>query len=430
MKPQEGQKEQKRSHYLQTLCFIFFNRIVSKRDLGLLSEYSGQMTKTINDAIMNGHIRQVELKIKDRTSAHPLSIQAFVITKDGIRFLIDKYHSSWFQTISYEELDNILLFSKFEYSMYQRLKLTSQSTAILMSKRAGAIIPIENFTTEYEDNIDEDRETENRLHFSTFLSRTLTEYEYNELQMCGPMKGINVNSDIVFHSATLVKQNAGNANKLVSVTEFNKGRYRGVLDSECRSILLYVAQQSDMQWSRWFTRMEVTAHSQWVKSAAMLSQSQSEKTGLCAGIIVKNQASFEKAYKLADVEHEKNEQSLYGGTFDHFYVFPEDENGIKQMNWLMQNDDADINDAIISFFSKQDGFHASPNSKLFPLVNAYNHKTAVCLTFDAKQLLSIQRVALAKSDEAYAIICFPWQKEYYQRVLPENVYYIETEFDH
>ena len=73
---------------------------------------------------------------------------------------------------------------------------------------------------------------------------------------------------------------------------------------------------------------------------------------------------------------------------------------------------------IAEFFPNDN--QASPQ---FIIRDNHGIETAICMTFDVKQLNMILYYIKDIHDKLFQIICFDWQKDYLRRIMPSNVVY-------
>lgn len=428
------------SPYLQFLCFTFLNRMVQTIDFSILAKYERQKTIFLTKAISLGHIRNIHFTEREKGTNNRKSIDGYTITKEGIRYLRNNYPHPWFATMTDEEIDVMDIYQNAEKSRVGRLRVMTQSAAVAMAMRAGAEIPLDTFTDlniympqddDGEEELDEsDNETQpGHIAMFAYLKNTLTEYVYRELQY-KQTEFASQEPSLVFHATAKIKQHAGQANKYSTATEYLRARMKGVIDTNTKSVFIYISPLFSMRWDKWVVTPEINAYRLWTRNNDMVSQEQVKVSGNCAGMIVKNAQSFVRLYKDAKSQSEASHgEASFGGPFDHFYIYPHSIIGADHMRWTSTVIDKDVQSAFIEYFVNEQGF-SDNDHEMFSLVNTNGDKTAIAFTFDVKDLLQIERVAAFAKDENFAVVCFPWQKEYYERVLPSNVYYITAEFNH
>ena len=140
-----------------------------------------------------------------------------------------------------------------------------------------------------------------------------------------------------------------------------------------------------------------------------------------AAVIVNNARDF--AYHFLGAKRRREKSEVFGGSFAHVYVIPNDHNGIRFLNWLMLIDDDAIQKEMTEMAVRSESFIENDmrSAAQFALRSRSGIETAVLLTMDAKQIVPIQYYAGEKKESEFQVICFDWQVDYLKRVLPSNI---------
>ena len=294
-----------------------------------------------------------------------------------------------------------------------------------MSYSAGANIPINTFGSmrdeESGDAIIESAEYENQKEYSLkhFYSENITSDLAPTVfqNQCDS----NANDYLVFHTSGYIKNYLAGKSAKGNYRDFMSGRYTGILDSKQKSLMLFCAPWFTMPWSAKLTKAESRAYDFWTRTSALTDYYQQKETQRTAAIIVNNAREFAYHYNTFDRANKKTD--AFGGVFDHMYIIPNSEEGVRFLKWLMFNTDQQISDTIVGYSLESGQFSADQSVPMFPLLNHRGEKTAVGLSLDAKQIKKIETYVRAHEDQAFQILCLDWQEDYYSRVMPPNVNY-------
>ena len=251
------------------------------------------------------------------------------------------------------------------------------------------------------------------------------------IDRCGLLKNLYSEEDdqfMVFHSGQEVKRIVTTASVQGTSRDFSSGKYAGVIDSHFKSMMIFVAPSFTMSWSDWNMRDELTAYGLWARRNRIPDQYQRDRNGTTAALIVDNAREF--AYHFLGCQ-KKGAGESFGGKFSHMYIVPNDAVGAAFLRWIMLMDEKSMaeqlnNDAVsfLGFEQNRDQF----SREVFPLRSAAGSRSAAGFILDGKKIQVWYNAATRNPNEKFEIICWEWQKDFYKRVLPENVsYYIVEE---
>ena len=147
-----------------------------------------------------------------------------------------------------------------------------------------------------------------------------------------------------------------------------------------------------------------------------------------AAVIVNNARDF--AYHFLGEKRKREKGEVFGGSFAHVYVIPNDHVGIRFLNWLMLIDDGEVQKEMEDAAVRSGDFEEndSRSAAQFTLRSCGGIETAVVLTLDAKQLIPVRYYAQERKESEFKLICFDWQVDYLKRVLPANISYAPVPF--
>ena len=229
--------------------------------------------------------------------------------------------------------------------------------------------------------------------------------------------------NITYYSSRLVKEMLAMESIRGSMKDYGYDRYAGILDSKKKCILLYCAPRFTMSWASWYMMSELSSYKFWARTNSAATIQQQDKTKTTAAFVVNNARDFAYHYNTERIGKEKSE--VFGGLFAHMYIIPNDRNGAWLLNWLASNDD-DLLPSSLTNFAIESGEYSANTSfdaKLFPLLDCEQRKTSLCFLLDARQINAIKRYTEKNPKQYYQIMCFDWQQDYLERVLPDNIIY-------
>ena len=402
--------------YEKFLALLMFNRVFNRQALILFCGNQRLASYYKTKAIANGHISENKITKRERVRH---TYTTFNLTKAGFLYLMDHDKSITYFMPS-EDLHYLRTIKRQYHIPERKIRLARDSEVCALVNAAGIAIPYKNFTTSLRlDQMDDGGDAE-ELSIEDYIKGNLTAKVYKELSLFEKTEADE--QGIVFHNGTVMKASAGEANDYVSIRDYLAGRYNGVADSRFKSILLFTAPVFGMGWHKWVVEKEITALNIWKKTKSFVAEEYRFQSGAGAALIVHNAQQFANLYFDVDnAKRDANEE--FGGDYQTLYILPSNEDGAKQLHWLMLTDDEafdkqTIDDAIESgAYSRNDG----ANKSLFPLLNEFHQRTALGFQLDAKKMLKIEHAAKSIPHETFEIICQPWQEEYYRKVMPENV---------
>ena len=175
-------------------------------------------------------------------------------------------------------------------------------------------------------------------------------------------------------------------------------------------------------------RDELTAYGLWARRNRIPDQYQRDRNGTTAALIVDNAREF--AYHFLGCQ-KKGAGESFGGKFSHMYIVPNDVVGAAFLRWIMLMDEKSMaeqlnNDAVsfLGYEQNRDQF----SREVFPLRSVAGSRSSAGFILDGKKIQVWYNAATRNPNEKFEIICWEWQKDFYKRVLPENVsYYIVEE---
>ena len=227
---------------------------------------------------------------------------------------------------------------------------------------------------------------------------------------------ISGNSGFDFLNAYEIKRLL--AEKVGQYSGYHAGRFTGILESEAKSVLTYTGSKGGMSWSRVATKPEFKAHHVYsAKYSAHKNLPGGENHGI---MFVQNARSFANLY--LDVAH-KRKEDMFADQFNSFVVFPVDSYGVINALEYMEIDLADY-ERQFAEAAIQSGIYEANTSgytSLFPLKTINGVPMTIGVFIEGVKLNRL-RTIFEKTGAAYGVICYQWQIDYYQRVIPEAIF--------
>ena len=397
--------------YLNLLSLLMFNRAYDSKTFSVLFGNDFAASKYRQKLLREEHAKKQTLVLKEKKQR---SVTLFTLTRKGYQYLTE-HEPNITHSLCLNELDeSIPLRSEFETKTTAKLRLIRRTKALTVAVKAGAYVPVENYTVKTKDV-----RPDGDYGMAEYIAENINVKDYETIDLYRQSKE---NFPFVFHNDTCIKAVAGNVNETVSVKDGSSGRYSGVIDSQLKSILLYVAPVYGMSWTTWLVQREVASYSVWTKLKSIAEQSLIRHNGRCAALIVDNARRFAELYKNTD-EARIDKKCSFGDPFDHFYIIPADTDGPKHLRWLLTTNDDEMNRDIIASAIKSGMYSKNSRFKpgLFPLLSEDNNPTAIGFQFDTKHLQRVENEIVLNPSVSFTLLCFDWQEDYYKRVLPENV---------
>lgn len=418
--------------YYDAMAVIALLRVVNSKTMTLLFHDHTVRSHFVKKAVSQKHIRKVT--VQERINNERKSMTLYCVTWKGIEYLARK--DSGFHELLFHQ-PNISIFSHLETKARTRIKLAAIANAVVMARSAGAEIPVNTFGSIQSESVereDDDYElaSEHDSEETYSLRNFYRDYLDDEsVLLIGTFQSDTSNRDedyIVFHERSVVKAMLAQESERGDIKDFQSGRYTGIIESHLKSVMMFAAPLYTMPWSRWLVNAELNAYRMWGRTNSITDIRQQSRNLTMAAVIVNNARDF--SYHFLGGKRRKEKGEVFGGSFAHVYVIPNDHTGIRFLNWLMLIEDDAIRTEMAEMAVRTGKFkeNDSRSAAQFCLRSSEGIESAVLLTMDAKQIIPIQYYAEEKKEEAFKVICFDWQVEYLKRVLPANVSYWPVSF--
>lgn len=431
--------EQVASHYDEALCVIALLRVVESKTMNHLFSSPTIRSRFIKKAVRMKHIKEIDVEDKKQRKKEIL----YRICKNGILYLSEKGYGL-FEAATLQE-DLVLFNNNESRGDTVRTKIAHASTAIIMSYAAGAAIhPLsfgsfkEDFTNELRgDNKDDDGDEQDDIVDDADKEKkyqyTLRNFYRDYITEDSSLSGIALDKNesevekIVFYGSGVVKEMLAEETKTKKIRDFLSGRYSGILDSQEKSLLIYVAPRVAISWSHWLTKADMSAYTMWLRNNSITPRKVWMENESTAALIVKNARDF--AYHYNAERDGKNKDEVFGGMFKHCYIIPNDTTGVVFLNWLINTNDDEACEAMVEFAVGSGEYVKNNSAKQTPFALRTKHgiETAVCITMDIKQINQIKSIMDRSkkdgSEKKVQILCLDWQKDYLSRILDGNYEY-------
>ncbi len=409
--------------YYDALCAIALLRVIDSKTLNLLFSSPSRRAQFTKKSISARHIKEVNAEESRKQERKSQTL--YVITRAGIAFLAEQ--NGCFRELL-EANAGLQIFSDYECRTSTRQRIAAVTTALVLSHCAGAIIPAEVFGgikaddgDTYADDESKGEQKRGGYTLRDFFSDFAAKNAIDDMEPFLPEHQPGECGHMVYMDRTTVKQRI--AEELFGQYEdFRPGRYAGILESAYKSLMLFTAPKFAMSWSKWLADAELNAYRLWGRTQSITPSAQRNASGATAALIVGNAREF--AYHYIGEKRKREKREVFGRSFDHLYIIPNDPEGAKYLAWLMENDDAqtasDMGDIAV-----ENGYYRERGSGMISdLHRRDDNIEVICgLALDTKLIDRIAYAIQRIPAKCFEIMCLDWQADYYKRVLPTNVSY-------
>lgn len=413
---------------INALTMIALLRIVDSKTLNHFFRSSVPRAKFVQKNIDLGRIQKVRVVETNKHGSRKTQLY-YQIGRAGIIYLADQGVELYEAALNRNDL---VLFSNKDIHNYARTRAANITTGIVMAYAAGADIPAESFGSVREEDLDQsikEDESENENETASKLY-SLKDFYRDFILDEDDIKNLAFNSKsdpkaedyMIFHARGHVKEILASESSSGNIRDFNSGRYAGILDSNQKSLMIFVTPRFTMSWSNWIVKADMNAYRMWGRTNSVTPITQQTENGTTAVLIVNNAREFAYHYNTSKG---KRADEIFGGSFTSMYIVPNDYTGAKFLNWLAKTNDDDMIESMVRFavssgeYVKVDSRSAAP----FHLHHKKGFDACLCLTLDAKLINKIDYYAKDNPESTYQVLCLDWQKDFLQRVLPSNVIY-------
>ena len=283
--------------------------------------------------------------------------------------------------------------------------LSVSGTAFLMTLIGAAVSPITPATGERKNGAPSTDRTDREENTDGWIAQALDDFPNFSTE------GDAVGKYVFRNSYEVKKAVSGRAEQYGG---YHAGRYTGILESPQKSVLVYVGARGGMSWSKIATKPEFGAHHAY---SVHYSDYKNLPGGENHGIMfVQNARTFADLY-LDTAGKRKDDE--FADRFDSFIIFPIDCSGVANAMEFADNKVAEYEHEIVVTAIKSGVCekNTSGYTSLFPLRSAGGVPTAVGAFIDCVKLNRIRKV-YEKTGIACSMICYPWQVDFYRRVIP------------
>lgn len=398
------------------LYFLFF-RIIESKALEVLTGSKDTRYRLVAKAEESRYIKRIVIKKRSDRTTHAITI--FLLTKAGLRYLTENMPGELFSGMSKEEIDKIQIFGREEYSDDARLRIAGGSTAMIMAIAAKAVVPIQVFTKDYLAQTDIQNHSDNCevIGLKRLIQRRLTQKIYDDLGIFGSSR--DHQNTARYYDAAFIKQIVAGTQDPLAERDFYKGRFKGVICSHSRSVLVYTAPVFGMPWPEWVVKDEISNLLIWNKKyVSYQGQILREPSAV---LIVKNHRQFINLLK--DVDGARKSKEVFGGRFHHLFIIEESLWGAAMLRWLMEYSDERVTEGVMKMLeNKQVAKHnIKPTRRVFAFRTIGDREGAIGYTMDAKMMLEVANWAEKRPAENFVVLCTEPEYKYFAEVMPDNV---------
>lgn len=381
----------------------------------VLSMTKGRLIhQLIKKGIENNHIKEetLEQKINSRLK----TIVYYSITKEGLIYLANNF----------EVLSNDKQWIKYICVKTSRLKIKHQGFNTARLSRhlniCGSAFFCAVAGAEIDSSLEPATNANIKIDEQANSGHPLNKEQYDKAK--NDLRTILDNAKRASTSRQSANENPTNVcsisfidgYKIKALTSLNlhSGRFTGILENQNKSALLYVGNKEGMSWSERATLPEKKAHHAYSnKFSRYKSLRNDENHGI---LLVENARDFANLYEDKKGKRKKED---FADKFTSFIIIPISYIGVMNLREYMMNDREEyeqhiINSAIQSgiYQSNREGFYS-----LFPLTKD-DIPIMLGVFIDTARLNRIKKI-MSRAEFEYGILCYPWQVDYYHRVMPE-----------
>lgn len=405
--------------YSNFLLMVLLNKVVDSKTISLWCSSSSLGTYYKNQALEKNHIRKTQSIVKTsyRTKT---TATVYSITRKGVQFVLEnstplKSAIGLYGENFFVPEETLPLYEEGDRQQRKKYRLAYLAKATVLADKIGARINKASFVSNTRYDIEEDQKEAPSM--IEYIRRAIIETEF-DLQCMFPSS--SKDNGLEYTGATAVKINAGNYG-ISDVKDYFAGRYAGVLDSKQKSILIYLASASMLEWNSWAEERDKPAYVIWRKTKAAADPTALMKSGECAAILFDFPNQLKRFYD--SYSRAKRETRSAAIKFDHLYCSEASEQGANHINWISQTDDEAEQAAIAEDAVSTGPFYKNEEatSSLFPLLNAALIKCALGFHFDFIEVFKIIEYAERSKGETFELLCYDWQAKYYTAILPNNI---------
>lgn len=419
--------------YYDALTVIALLRTVNSKTVTLLFQDHTLRAHFIRKALSQKHIRKSV--VQERVNNERKSQTLFSITWKGLEFIAERDGGLYELLLNQQGMS---VFSPMESKAAVKVKLAAISNTVVIASSAGALIPAKTFgsiQSESQGRAEDGAEDEGERNPASLY--TLKDFYRDYLEDDSFILQNVFSADLpprsddymVFYERGSIKAMLSQESERGDIKDFQSGRYTGIIESYFKTVMMYVASLYTMPWSRWLVNAELNAYRMWGRTYSITDIRQQSRNLTMAAVIVNNARDF--AYHFQGSKRKRERGEIFGGSFAHVYVIPNDHTGIRFLNWLMHIDDDGIQKEMAGMAIRSGKYSENGTRSAAPFVlrSLSGKETSVMLTMDSKQIITMQYYALEKPEQEFEVICFDWQEDYLKRVLPANISYWTIPFD-
>lgn len=389
---------------------------ISRNYIVASSESEWTAYRNIKRGLARKHIR--ENTVTEKFGYTSYKVTYYALTDEGVRYLADlntelPNEGMWVKKLNLpRERFKIIGAATNSTKLYRYVAVSG--SAVMASMIKAKTNPLFVTDTDIIENLDNISDN----HLSKIISDTFSEMKGNGQKFSDYLK-----TDIdekyfwnVYEIKSQLIQDDPTKSK-----EYSIGRYTGILESRCKSVLTYVGHKAGMAWSEKATKQERYSHH--LYDVLHSRYKQLDKAEEHAVMFVENERMFADLYTD---KKEKRRGRPFAENFDSFIIIPTNKNGISNLDLYMSINREEYENEIIHSAIDSGIYRANLYGavKYFPLTTQNGIPVYLGLFIDAVCLNELIKITSQLSIIDYYILCYEWQAYYYRRVLPESVQYM------
>ena len=396
--------------YEEILRVLAINQIVPVEAIYSLSDNYKYVVRLIKKGITEGDIKKRTLVFKRNNNEYNVNVLS--LSKSGFR----RYAISVLPMEKISDIDftSLSLSGGNSVSEAEYIRQAKMSEARILSAAAGAR------TSDFPKSAINETASKNKSFVSVL--KQLSQDEDKDIGRI--IIGNNrADSDIMFHNNREVKDIVESETKRTreQMMGYQRCLFNGIIGSQFKTVLMYSSYNVGFSWGKWDIQEDVKLGKLWSESGVQKKTYEQivDDELLWGMFFVKNKRQFVQYYR--DDAGRRSKETNFGWGFKNFYAVPKSKTGAKQLRFLMQTDDDKYNRGVANGLIADMGYSintgvAESERRLFPVKDKYGNRTYIGIQMDVREIQMLERWLNGRSSSMMNIVCFEWQREYYEEL--------------
>ena len=289
-------------------------------------------------------------------------------------------------------------------------------------KSISASIIFSNFGIKtFKRSVQTNTSSAKSVNFQKMVSEAKEQYEQDKIQHGIKTESNKKYEDIYFHSRDISQYFKLTKDE---IQQYKFSTHTGLLISRGKSYFVYTSTPRGIKFnSSSVNRARISATHYLFTNSITNEQYGAVQRGI---IFCKNSKEFELTFKT-NKQVEKKKGFVKGETlkqmFHKLFLLPVCRESMYTLDEILTYQD-DLHERAISELMRRDTQFKKVKNSVFEM--QYNNcETLVGIDMDIIKLQNVYDVITEEQnrDKTYVIVCYEWQKEYYERIMPDNLHY-------